>query len=99
MLKCHKVGARHAITSLNARNGRINVFRRKQATSKVTTKTFRRLVVKEKVSLMFCRAKDTMKSKCYVLSGHKQTNDVCLTYLECKLGQVKYGRCIIKFKW
>ena len=46
-----------AITSSTAKNSRINVFRRKQATSKVTAKIFRAFVVKQKVRLIFCRAR------------------------------------------
>ena len=48
---------------------------------------------------MFWSLNESIKSKCYTLSGYKQTNDVCLVYLECKLRQVKYGRRIFKLKW
>ena len=40
-----------------------------------------------------------MKSKCHVFSESKQTNDVWLEYLECKLENVENGRCIFKLKW
>ena len=75
---------------LNCKNSRNNVFRRKQETSKVTPKIFRDLEVKQKLRLTFSGANDSMKSKCYVFSGYKKTNDACLMYLECKLRQVKY---------
>ena len=48
---------------------------------------------------MFSTPKGSMKSKCNVFSGFKQTKDVCLEYLECKLQKVENGRCILTFKW
>ena len=44
-----------AITIPTAKNSRINVFIRKQATSKVTAKIFR--ILEYLVRLMFCRAR------------------------------------------
>ena len=78
MLKCHKIGPSYAITSSTRRNSRINVFKKEQPTNKVTLKIFRGLVVKEEVRLMFCRAKASMKGKCYVLSGYKQLTEPCI---------------------
>ena len=47
---------------------------------------------------MFWRPKVGMKGKCYVLSGYKKRNNVCLVYLETKLQQDSYGWCIFNLK-
>ena len=39
-----------------------------------------------------------MEGKCYVFSGYKQRNKVCLVYLEWKLQQDTYGWGILKLK-
>ena len=45
---------------------------------------------------MFWRPKDSMKGKCYVFSGYKQTNEMFFVYLECKVEHHRYGWCIFK---
>ena len=47
---------------------------------------------------MFWKPKDSMKGKCYIFSSYKQTNKVCLVYLEWKLQQDSYGWYILKLK-
>ena len=61
-------------------------------------KIFRRFEVRKNIALMFWRPKDIMEGKCYVFSGHKQRNKVCLVYLECKLKQDRYRWSTFKLK-
>ena len=65
---------------------------------KQTTNIFRDFKVSRKIRLMFSRPKGSMKGKCYVCSGYKQRNNVCLLYLECKMRQERYRWCIFKLK-
>ena len=51
-----------------------NIFRIEQTTDDVRPKIFRVFKVKEKVRLMFCTPKKTMKSKYNVFSGSRETN-------------------------
>ena len=70
-----------------------------QTTNKVPPNIYRGLEVTEKVRLIVCTANGSMKRKCYVFGGYKETNDLCLMYLSCNLRQVQYSRCIFKLKW
>ena len=76
------------ITYLVANNSKKNVPRN----------IFRGFGVRKKVELMFWRAKDSIKSKCYRFSNYKERNKVCVVYLECKLQEDKYLWCIFKLK-
>ena len=53
---------------------------------------------REKLRLSFWRPKNTMKRKCYVVSGYKQRNKVFLVYLKCDCEQHRYGWCLFKLK-
>ena len=96
-LKCKKIIA-NAIRSWTTKNRRNSVFRSKEKTNKVPPNIFRDSEVRKKLRFMFWRPNDSMKGKCYVFSGYKQRNKLCLVYLECKLQQDSYGWCIFKLK-
>ena len=51
-----------------------NMFRIEQTTDGVRPNIFRVFKVKEKVRLMFCTPKESMKSKYNVFSGSRETN-------------------------
>ena len=97
-LQRNKIGPAQTITSWTAKNSRNNVFRKKQTTNKILPNVFRRCEVRTKVRLMFWRSKKSMKCECYVFSGYKQRNKVCLVYLENDLRQNRYSWCVFKLK-
>ena len=78
---------------------RNNVFRGKQATKKITLIIFRALEVRKKVRLIIWTPEDTMKGKCYVFSGYKKKNKVCLVDVECKLQEDSYCYSIFTLKF
>ena len=49
------------------------------------------LEVSKKEPFMFCRPKNSMKSKCYVFSDYKQRNKMSLVFLGGKLQEDSYG--------
>ena len=45
---------------------------------------------------MFWRPRDSLRVKYYTFSCYKQTNEVCLEYIDCKLQQDRYGNAFFK---
>ena len=56
------------------------------------------LKLKQRYGWCFWRPNDSMKGKCDVFIGYKQTSKLDLVYLESKLAQDRYGWCICKLK-
>ena len=61
---------------------RNNVFRSNQRTNNVPHNAFKSFEVRRKRRFMFLRKNYSMKSKCYIFSDYKRTNNVCFVYLE-----------------
>ena len=72
------------------KTAKIMYLANKQTKNNVPPKIFRGFEVRRKVGFMFSRPKNTITGKCYVCTGFKQRNKVCLPYLECKLIQNRY---------
>ena len=61
----------------------------KERTTFDISNAFRSFEVRKNVQVMFSRAKDIMKGKCYVFRGCIQRNKVSLVHLECKQQQYR----------
>ena len=79
-------------------NSRNNAFSSKQTTNKVLPNIFRCFEIRIRVWLMFWTANHSMKGKCDVFRGYKETSKVCFLYLECKVQEDRCVWCIYKFK-
>ena len=66
---------------------RNNVLRMNETTNYLPHNVFAGFEVRRKERLMFWRQNYSIKGKCYIFSGDKQTNNVCFVNLECKLPQ------------
>ena len=73
------------------KNSNNNVFRRKQTINKVPHIMFRGFAVRRNVLLIFRRPKDSMKGKCYAVTGYKRRNKVCSVSLDRKVQQDRSG--------
>ena len=63
----------------------------KKCTNMISRNIFIGFKETKKGHLIFRRPRHTMKGKCEDFSCHKERNEMCLVYLECKLQEVKYG--------